>query len=199
VQTALPGDPDATASRGGKAPTTPSLAPKKPARSPQNPANRFRSSSSSGSGNLAKVLSWGLVLVVILLLLAAVVNAIVERRRRQTTPAAQKAARPGPTNEGTAPPPLHDYEHLANEGRYAEAVHALLQHAFVKLARRRAMSWPAAQTGREILAAVGGFEAGDAPLRAVFRTSEAAWFGELAVDREQYERCLSNFRGWSAE
>lgn len=150
-----------------------------------------------GASGIAKVLAWPLVVVVSLLLLAAIVRAIADRQRAAARARVQPAPRTSPT-AASAPPPLTDYERLAHEGRFAEAVHALLLHAFVALATRRGTGWPAAKTGREILAAVGGFGAAEAPLRLVFQTAELGWFGRVPIDRDQYERCLRSYRDWSA-
>lgn len=148
----------------------------------------------SGGESVGVALAWSLVVVVGVLLAAALTRAIADRSR-----AKDRLARPGaPTPDpGAAPPPVPDHERLAAEGRYAEAVHALLLAAFVQLAEQRGSAWPRARTGREILAAFGGFSAGEAPLQLVFRTAEAAWFGSAPVDRDGYERCLRNYRGWS--
>lgn len=150
-----------------------------------------------GAGGIAEVLAWALVVVVAVLLLAATGRAVADRRRAAAQVKGKGTALATPP-VAAAPPPLLDYERLALEGRFTEAVHALLLHAFVALATRRGTGWPAARTGREILAAVGGFDAGDAPLRVVFQTAELGWFGRVAVDRDQYERCLRSFRDWSA-
>jgi hypothetical protein len=159
----------------------------------RSPGIRF----GDGAGGIAKVLAWALVVVVAVLLLAAIVRAVMDRQRAAAR-VKGKATAPATPAVAAAPPPLLDYERLALEGRFTEAVHALLLHAFVALATRRGTGWPAARTGREILAAVGGFHAGDAPLHVVFQTAELGWFGRVAVDRDQYERCLRSYRDWSA-
>jgi hypothetical protein len=194
VQTALPGDPTGRDARQRTAPPPPGKARKPRSAEPERRSSlRERESGSSGLG---EVLAWGLVFAVAVMLVVALVNGFADRRRRETTRKDKKGA-PAAPPATPAPPPLRDFEQLAAEGRYAEAVHALLLHAFVRLAERRATGWPAAKTGREILAAVGGFAAADKPLRLVFQTSEAAWFGKVDIDRNQYEECLANFRNWS--
>jgi len=76
------------------------------------------------------------------------------RRRGQRSVAAADgmAAVPWP------PPPasgdvLPDAEALARDGRFGEAVHALLLHAFAGLAKRRGAPLPAALTSREAVRA----------------------------------------------
>ena len=147
-------------------------------------------------GGFAKIFGWLIVAATVVLLLVAIARAIGDRRR---TAIVRSIAPTLPTEPTLAPPPpLADYEQLAKAGRFAEAVHAMLLHAFVRLAERRGRGWPRADTGREILAAVGGFAAAEAPLQLVFRTAETAWFGAAPVDREQYERCLQSYLAWRA-
>lgn len=196
VQTELPGEKTPTERGRGRPERTPRNSRTPDRRlEPRNPSSSHSSSNFSGLGGLAKFLAWGLVATVVVLLVVAIVRALAERRL--TAAKASPAKVPLPVADAPVAPPLADYELLAQAGRFAEAVHALLLHAFVRLATRRSTGWPAAKTGREILAAVGGFTAADEPLQIVFRTAETAWFGKAAVDRAQYEKCLQNFVLWS--
>lgn len=201
VQTTLPGKvEDGARQRGGDRPPPANQRALRTGRAGVPRDGGSRSSGirfGDGASGIAKVLAWTLVVVVAALLVAAIVRAIADRQRAAARAKAKVAPRITPT-AASAPPPLTDYERLAHEGRFAEAVHALLLHAFVALATRRGTGWPAAQTGREILAAVGGFGAAEAPLRLVFQTAELGWFGRVPIDRDQYERCLRSYRDWSA-
>ena len=165
---------------------------------PREGSGRERANWGGGGsgGGFAKVFGWLIVVATVVMLAVAIARAIADRRRT----ASVRSIAPQPLPEPTLapPPPLADYEQLARAGRFAEAVHALLLHAFVRLAERRGRGWPRADTGREILAAVGGFAAAEAPLQLVFRTAETAWFGAVPVDREQYERCLQSYLAWRA-
>lgn len=195
VQNALPDDPNGRRPRNTTGTPAPGAKPREARPREARPRDRRNLSSGDASG-LGTIMAWGLVVAVVVMLVVALVNGFAERQRRETTATKKKLIAPTPRSEA-APPPLRDFEQLAVEGRYAEAVHAMLLHAFVQLATRRATGWPAAKTGREILAAVGGFATADLPLRLVFQTSEAAWFGKADVDRAQYEQCLGNYRSWS--
>jgi len=195
VQTELPGETTPTERRRGRVERSPRNSRTPDRRTEPRSPSSIPNSGLPGFGGLAQFLAWGLVVTVVVLLVVAIVRALAERR---LTAAKLSTAKVLPlVTDAPAPPPLADYEVLAQAGRFAEAVHALLLHAFVRLATRRSTGWPAAKTGREILAAVGGFTAADEPLQVVFRTAETAWFGKAHVDRALYEQCLQNFRVWS--
>jgi hypothetical protein len=145
--------------------------------------------------SIANGLFYALLAVFGVLLAVALVRAL--RTWRRTVPPGAATAVPV-LPDGAAPPVLEDFERLALAGRFAEAVHAMLLHAFALLAAQRGRAWPRAETGREILAAVGGFGSGDAGLWSVFRTAEGSQFGGRAVTSADYDGCRLQFEGWRA-
>jgi len=140
-------------------------------------------------------LLWLVFGVLVALVLFGVVRSLMEWSRRLRPAAA--AAPAAEAAVGTAPA-LEDFEQLAAAGRFAEAVHAMLLQAFVLLAEQRGRPWPRAETGREILAAVGGFGSADGGLRGVFTTVEGSRFGGRGVSANDYADCRQQFTSWRA-
>jgi hypothetical protein len=140
-------------------------------------------------------LLWAVCGVLVALVLFGVVRALIDWRRRPRPAAA--AAPAAAATVGTAPA-LEDFEQLAAAGRFAEAVHAMLLQAFVLLAEQRGRPWPRAETGREILAAVGGFGIADGGLRGVFATVEGSHFGGRGVSATDFADCRQQFTSWRA-
>ncbi|MBM4060611.1 MAG: DUF4129 domain-containing protein [Planctomycetes bacterium] len=196
AQTELPGDQPAAARRRPRSlpPDSPSVPHERTGVPREAGARSGELPSGAGRGDLARAFAWTLVAAVAVLLAIALARALAERRRRAAIAAPKPRGLVLPP--AAAPPPLADFERLPAAGRFADAVHALLLHAFVALAERRGAAWPAAQTGREILASLGGFQDGGLPLRTVFRVAETAWFGRAPVDRAGYEDCLRCYRDW---
>jgi hypothetical protein len=128
-------------------------------------------------------------------LLVAVFRAVRDRDRapkeKAAVPAARDPARPVPAVA------FDDADRLAREGRYAEAIHALLLRTLASLAERGtglADSW----TSREVVR--------DAPLAAEARTMlsgivdavEVSRFGFVVPDAAAYAECRARFERLAA-
>lgn len=192
-QTTLPGELEGKGRRGRPDYAEPKRgAPTREYGRPLGTPTPAPSCSGLGSSGLATALLYALGAAVVAVALFVVVRSWLERRRPPAKAAAAAARRP----PSPSAPELLDFEALARAGRLAEAVHAMLLHAFVLLADRRGQPWPQADTGREILAAVGGFGAADEALRSLFRTAEGSRFGGRPVSVADYETCRSRFSDW---
>lgn len=82
---------------------------------------------------------------------------------------------------------------LADEGRYGDAVHLLLQLTFQSLCELAGTELRPAWTSREILGEIPLPRAGQDALRALVAAVELSHFGGVAATREDYERSLARF------
>ena len=103
-----------------------------------------------------------------------------------------------PNRSATAPSPapnpqLANADELALQGRYSEAIHALLLAALAGLSERA--GWPSAATGREI--AVRHVPSED--LRLLVAAAELAHFGGRQATPEEYRVCRSQALRLSVE
>ncbi len=147
-----------------------------------------------GAGAALSRLVFVVLLVVVVALIAVwVVRTTVERRRGSAGPETGPAADPAAT--GPEPEPaFEDASRLAAEGRYAEAVHALLLAAIRHFAERSRTAVPPSRTSRELVRLLPlGPETREAFTELV-RTVELSLFGGAAVGPEEWERNLTRFR-----
>jgi hypothetical protein len=105
---------------------------------------------------------------------------------------AESAAVP-PEPEVEAEEPLPDVAALVAEGRFSDAVHALLLHAQALLAKKLERAFPVALTSREILHGTELPDAGKSALASIVTEVERSRFGGDAVDRDDYERCQGEY------
>ena len=82
---------------------------------------------------------------------------------------------------------------LAAEGRYAEAIHALLLLAIQRHASRLDPPPPESATSREVLRVLPLEGPAREALRELVAEVELSLFGGRAVDEEGYQRCLRSF------
>jgi hypothetical protein len=117
----------------------------------------------------------------------------MERRRGSAGPEIGPVAAPaaaGPEPE----PAFEDASRLAAQGRYAEAVHALLLAAIRHFAERSRTAVQPSRTSRELVRLLPlGPETREAFTELV-RTVELSFFGGAAVGPEEWERNLARFR-----
>jgi Tfp pilus assembly protein PilX len=142
---------------------------------------------------IGKVVFIVLIVVVVLLLVGWLGQAFLGRRRE--APADEVAS------EGADGAAVRERERtfdeatrLAAEGRYAEAVHALLLAAIRHFAERSRVSIQPSRTSRELVRLLPlGAEAREA-FSDLVRTVELSLFGGAPVGQEEYERSLARFR-----
>lgn len=142
---------------------------------------------------LGKVIFIVLFVVVGLLIAGWILREVVDRRRRSA-----EAPRPEGDAAAASAPRLNlsfdDASRLAAEGRYAEAVHALLLAAIRHFAERSRTAIQPSRTSRELVRTLPlGPEAREAFAELV-RTVELSLFGGAAVGAEDYERNLARFQ-----
>jgi uncharacterized protein DUF4129 len=165
----------------------------------QGPSIRLPSSGASaavpvlGAGAfLARVVFVVLIVVAVLLVLFWLSRELIGRIRqtRTETDGTEEPAAVAPERE----PAFEDAARLAAEGRYAEAIHALLLAAIRHFAARSRVAVQPSRTSRELVRLL---PLGPEPREAftdLVRTVELSLFGGVAVGREEYERSLSRFR-----
>ena len=142
---------------------------------------------------LAKVVFVVLFVVVGLLIVGWILREVVDRRRRKSGEASPGAA-PAAASAPVLALSFDDASKLAAEGRYAEAVHALLLAAIRHFAERSRTAIQPSRTSRELVRVLPlGPEAREAFAELV-RTVELSLFGGAAVAAEDYERSLARFQ-----
>ncbi len=136
-------------------------------------------------GRFATVLLWGVGLVVAGVVVALIAQAVADRRRRAAGRGTSGAAGT-PIAEGPVPPPIGDAERLAAEGRYAEAVHALLLRV-VRDLTVDGSPVPPTFTSRETHARAAMSPPRRAAFGALVDAVERSLFGGRAVDAAAFE------------
>jgi len=139
------------------------------------------------------------VIFVVLLVVAGVlvvgwITRELLARRRGADPQTGPEAEVSPASPGERPPVFDDAARLAGQGRYAEAVHALLLAAIRHFAERSRTAIQPSRTSRELVRLLPlGPEAREAFAELV-RTVELSLFGGAEVGAEDYERNLARFQ-----
>jgi hypothetical protein len=148
-----------------------------------------------GAGAFVSKVVFIVLFVVIGLLIAGwILREIVDRRRKRGVEVSPEAV---PGAPGAAPVltlSFDDASRLAAEGRYAEAVHALLLAAIRHFAERSRTAIPPSRTSRELVRLLPlGPETREAFAELV-RTVELSLFGGADLGAEDYERNLARFQ-----
>jgi len=139
----------------------------------------------SAVGQVVSALWWILAGVAVLFVIGWIVREIPGRRWER----AEAAAAPAPPPEDVATE-VPDPEALAREGRYAEAVHALLLVILARIRDRLAPSW----TSREVLRQVEWRDEVRTELAKLVGAVERSQFGGARVERRHYESCTEHAR-----
>lgn len=149
-----------------------------------------------GAGAFLAQMIFMVLAVVAVALVAFWLGRVVLERRRQAAPeqeggpAKEKADESGPEWE----PSLEDANRLAREGRYGEAIHALLLAAIRHYADRSRGAVQPSRTSRELARLLPlGVEARNAFVELV-RAVELTLFGGAPAGAEEWERSLARFR-----
>jgi hypothetical protein len=129
-------------------------------------------------------------LAVMLVLLVVWALPLAARRRRRETAGGEEAPGPAP---GAGEEPLADALALAGEGRYAEAVHALLLHAIRRLAARSPQPPPPSRTSRELVRLLPLAPRPRQAFAELVAAVERSLFGGAAVGREEFDESLRRF------
>lgn len=175
-------------------------------RKPEDPGGDGPTFSNSGSGAspvvmpvigagaaLVKILFIVLAVVVLLLILFGIGRAVAARvgRREEAAPGEAAPADAAPAERELQ---LDDAARLAAEGRYAEAVHALLLAAIRHFAERSRTVIQPSRTSRELVRLLPlGPDAREA-FSDLVRMVELSLFGGAPVSAQDYESSLARFR-----
>jgi hypothetical protein len=84
-------------------------------------------------------------------------------------------------------------DELAGQGRFAEAMHALLLRSLAEMRRRLQVSFADSLTSREILRVLDLPDAGKTSLADIIRRVELVYFGLHGAGREDYAACRSSY------
>jgi hypothetical protein len=139
---------------------------------------------------LVHVVLWVLLSAAAVLGVLWVVQTLPQRRRSTADVAApERTARETSGREIPGDP-----AGLAAQGRYTEAVHALLLTAIALLSRRFRLPLPPSRTSRELLRALPIQGAAREAFAGLVRTVERSWFGGAAIGPEEYAASVERFR-----
>jgi len=140
---------------------------------------------------LAQIVFIVLGVVVVLLVLFWLLRVIL---RGRPTPTDTDETEETAAETAEREPAFEDAARLAGEGRYGEAIHALLLAAIRHFAERSRVAVQPSRTSRELVRLLPlGPELREAFTELV-QAVELSLFGGVAVGREEYERSLSRFR-----
>ena len=139
---------------------------------------------------------------VLLIVMAVVVLVLLVVWIARSLSSSRSEEKPAPGQDGPAPerpqremgPSLRDAERLASEGRWSEAVHALLLAAVGRLCTRFSVPQAKSRTSRELyrLLPLQG-EVREA-FAGLVRTVEVSLFGGAELGPEDYQSSLERFR-----
>jgi len=138
------------------------------------------------------------MLLYLLLAVGAVLAGLALFRRLRARPAAFTPEPAVPAGEA-APraervPALDDAERLAAQGRWDEALHALLLQAIRAVSSRLPAPLPPSSTSRELLRLVPLSEEARQAFAGMVRAVELSLFGGAAVGAEVYQENRERFR-----
>ena len=136
-----------------------------------------------------------LVLAAVALVLLVVWIAGMVLKRGFLAPDAPEEDADAPVDEAPRRVPTFDEAgKLAAEGRYAEAVHALLLTAIRHFAERSRVAVEPSRTSRELVRLLPLGPETRGAFAELVRMVELSLFGGAAVGREDYERSLARFQ-----
>jgi hypothetical protein len=175
-------------------PASPNAPPPEASGEEQGEASNPVAMPSLGFGALlGKVIFTVLLGVTGVLIVSWIVREVVARRRRSAPlkPVQLVVAAAGP---GRSPASFDDAARLAGEGRYAEAVHALLLAAIRHFAERAKTPVQASRTSRELVRVLPLSPDAREAFAELVRTVELSLFGGGEVAAEDYERSRARFQ-----
>jgi hypothetical protein len=137
--------------------------------------------------------------VQVVLIVAFVVIGLALLFRALPGAAPTEAALPAPApvrdKKTKRPPSVEEADALAGQGRFAEAIHALLLNALSEMAGRvRSAATSPAATSREILDSPTLSSAIRAALHPIVIAVESVHFGRGTAAREDYTACLAHYQ-----
>jgi hypothetical protein len=147
-----------------------------------------------GAGAALSKLVFLVMLIVVVALVALWIVQAIPRRRAAALAAPAPAREEGAAGTGGAELSFEDAARLAAEGRYAEAVHALLLAAIRHFAARTRTAIQPSRTSRELVRTLPLPPDAREAFADLVRTVERSLFGGEPLGAEEYERNLERFR-----
>lgn len=142
---------------------------------------------------IAQVLMWGILVVGIALLAFWIIRDFSGYMGEAEVEDAAVADEDGDAVAQVVARPLGDAEALAAQGKYSEAIHALLLRTLQELVKRGQVTLPPSLTSREILGRVPlGADAREA-LSGLVLAVEVTHFGGAAPNADDYAMCRQHF------
>jgi heme exporter protein D len=146
----------------------------------------------AGLGTVFQFLVWGAIAVALLLIILAVANEVLRRRREPPAPEAPKG-REEEAPKAALVRPLDDAERLAQEGRFAEAIHVLLLRTFQELTRAAGVTIAPSWTSREVLGKIWLAPDAREALVELVHVVELTWFGDDVPGEGDWLRCRAQY------
>jgi hypothetical protein len=146
---------------------------------------------------IGRLLFYGILAAAVMGLLLAlgqlVGNRLIRERNRRRGPSRETRDAAGARSVS-----LGDIEDLAQSGRLAEAIHLLLEKAFVLLVLKRGDDLPDSMTGREVVDSIQLVSEVKTALRELVEAVEKSHFGGRPVDMTDFRRCWSSYGQFAA-
>ncbi len=149
------------------------------------------------AGGILSFLMWGVIAVAVVLLAFWLTTELVKYGGDDLELAADPTA-PAPLDFAVVDRPLDDADVLANEGRYSEAIHALLLRTLQELVRTSSVRVSPAHTSREILARVPLLTDSRDALSGLIAAVELTFFGGDVASAADFARCRAQFQVFAA-
>lgn len=161
-------------------------------REPEEPRGVALSIPAGLGGPLAQAFGWFMLGALLVILVLALGDAWRRRQRGFELDGKTAAAdAPAPDIDVTMDP---DLESLVRAGRWAEAVHLLLQLAVRRLEHRLRRTVPPNLTSREMLRLRDLEAPARTPLSTLVEAVELSHFGGLPATREDFQRCAEAYQ-----
>jgi hypothetical protein len=142
---------------------------------------------------LPRELFWAAVILAALVLLYLIVTQVLPGLVLGPRGDREENAEAGPSGIAAPEAVAAAADELAQQGRFAEAMHALLLHSFAEIRQRQGASFAPSLTSREILRRVGLSNAAQAALGDIVGRVERSYFGEHPAGATDYRACRSSF------
>jgi hypothetical protein len=149
------------------------------------------------AGGILSFLMWGVIAVAVVLLAFWLTTELVKYGGDDLELAADPTS-PAPLDFAVVDRPLDDADVLANEGRYSEAIHALLLRTLQELVRTSSVRVSPAHTSREILARVPLLTDSRDALSGLITAVELTFFGGDVASADDFARCRAQFQVFAA-
>ena len=147
-----------------------------------------------GAGAVLGKVIFVVLLVAAVVLIAGWIARELLARRRGAGPRSGPETEASPASTAERALVFDDASRLAGQGRYAEAVHALLLAAIRHFAERSRTAIQPSRTSRELVRLLPLAPEAREAFAELVRTVELSLFGGAAVGAEDYERNLARFQ-----